>query len=231
MNKKSLQRGFSLVEMAIVLVVLGLLLGGVLSPLSARQEQNRREKNTGLLEKARDALIGFAIVNGRLPCPDTDLAGNPGSGLENTGCPSTSGTFARGRLPWATLGVVGEYDAWGAPHEFNYVVNGAFTNKLTRFTLNTRGTVGGIINIHNSAAGCGPFTNLVAENIPALIWSTAKIDYAILGRTDEQENTDLDSCYVYREYSKINNQEFDDQMVWLSPNVLFSRMIEAGKLP
>jgi len=224
------QHGFTLMEMAIVLVILGLLLGGVLAPLSARQEQDRRDENAGLLEKARDALIGFALVNGRLPCPDMDAAGSPTSGQENAGCAPGATDFHAGRLPWVTLGVVGEYDAWGAPNAIKYAVNGAFT---TGFTLNTAGTGTGIIEVHTGAGNCGTTSNLVAWNIPALVWSSAQNDYASQAppRADEVENANDDRCYVYREYSSVANQEFDDQMVWLSPNVLFNRMIEAGVLP
>ena len=71
-KKRTAQNGFTLLEMAIVLVVLGLILGGILMPLSTQMEKQDRDETQRILEDIRDALIGFAMTNGRLPCPDTD---------------------------------------------------------------------------------------------------------------------------------------------------------------
>ncbi len=231
MNKTNSQHGFTLVEVAIVLVILGLLLGGMMAPLSARQEQDRRDKNAELLEKAREALIGYAVVNRRLPCPDLDTPGSLTSGQENGCVIDSSRPPPTGRLPWVTLGIPGEYSAWGAPNLINYAVISAFTGEIK---LTTTGSGSDTINIYNTAGNCGGPGNLVALNTPALIWNTAKTDYANRSpaRADEAENANgRDGCYVYREYSSLDNQEFDDQMIWLSPNLLFNRMLEAGVLP
>ena len=67
--KIRLQNGFTLVEMAIVLALIGLILGTGLTLLSAQQDQRRIEDTRDKLDEAREALIGFAIANGRLPCP------------------------------------------------------------------------------------------------------------------------------------------------------------------
>ena len=105
--------GFTLVEMAIVLVIIGLLLGGMLMPLSAQMEQRRNSETQKALDEINQALIGFAVANGRLPCPATAtiISGAAGAGIENlptaTGC--TGGQS--GVLPWSTLGV-SETDAW-----------------------------------------------------------------------------------------------------------------------
>jgi len=67
--KKLHKNGFTLVEMAIVLVLMGLILGTGLMLLSAQQDQRRIADNTAKLDEVREALIGFAVANGRLPCP------------------------------------------------------------------------------------------------------------------------------------------------------------------
>lgn len=61
--------GFSLVELAIVLAVVTLMLSSLLYTLSAQTEQRKFEDTRRRLEQARELVLAFAIVNGRLPCP------------------------------------------------------------------------------------------------------------------------------------------------------------------
>jgi type II secretory pathway pseudopilin PulG len=61
--------GFSLVELAIVLLVVTLMLSSLLYTLAAQTEQRNFEDTRRRLEQARELVLAFAIVNGRLPCP------------------------------------------------------------------------------------------------------------------------------------------------------------------
>jgi prepilin-type N-terminal cleavage/methylation domain-containing protein len=65
-----MERGFTLVEIAVVVLVLGLLLASLLGPLSVRIEQQEIRKTSNQLEEIKEALYGYAMVNGALPCPD-----------------------------------------------------------------------------------------------------------------------------------------------------------------
>ena len=88
-------RGFTLIELAIVLVVVGLLAGLLMAPLSARIEAHQRHLSETALNEAIDALTGLALIQRRLPCPATN-----NSGIEQSPPCATTGY-----LPWRTLGL------------------------------------------------------------------------------------------------------------------------------
>lgn len=62
-------RGFSLIEVAIVLVIISVLVAIVAVPLATQLEQQRITETNKQLEIVKEALIGFTLANGRLPCP------------------------------------------------------------------------------------------------------------------------------------------------------------------
>ena len=63
--------GFTLIEIAVVIMIVGFLLGTILGPLSTQQENRKIKETEQLLEEVREALTGFAALNGFLPCPAT----------------------------------------------------------------------------------------------------------------------------------------------------------------
>src|SRR5450830_1543922 len=92
------QSGFTLVEIAIVLLIVGLMIGGILGPLFSQLEQRRVSDTKRTMEEAREALYGYALRNGYLPCPAISSI----NGLEDR-----TGNLCNKRygfLPWATLG-------------------------------------------------------------------------------------------------------------------------------
>ena len=134
--------GFSLVEMAVVLAIVGLLLAGLLLPLGAQIEQQQMNETQRRLEMARDALVGFAVSNRRLPCPATLTT----SGIETTPSATSPGlgtctNALTGYLPAVTLGLQPVdpntklfLDSWGNPIRY------AITDFALTFT-STGGTV------------------------------------------------------------------------------------------
>ena len=94
-------RGFTLVELAVVIVIVALLLGALLVPLATQLQQQKNRETRETLEEIREALLGYAMAQGRLPCPDRDAAPD---GLENAPCGASNQT-AEGFLPYDDLGV------------------------------------------------------------------------------------------------------------------------------
>jgi len=67
-------RGFTLVELAVVLFIVALILGSMMFTLSAQVDQSNRAETLRRLDSAKELLLAFAIVNGRLPCPARSTA-------------------------------------------------------------------------------------------------------------------------------------------------------------
>ena len=202
--------GFSLVEMAIVLAIVALLLGGLLPVISGQIEQQRRSETKKYMDEVRDALLGYAIANKRLPCPDSN-----GDGIAEATCttiPSQVGT-----LPYQDLGVA-DKDANGSV--LVYAVTKAFADSTT---LTLSPPTPGTMRVCTSAA-C---TTILTSTAAAVIVSRGA-NWARTPSTDEAENTNGDSNFVSHDFVQDG---FDDLVVWISPNVLFSKMVAAGKLP
>jgi prepilin-type N-terminal cleavage/methylation domain-containing protein len=240
LGRRPRQRGFSLVEMAVVLVVLGLLLGGLLMPLGQTLEQTRRSKAKAQLREVLDALYGFALAHRRLPCPADPAA--PGY-LPGQATPDAAGPCSRGHgfVPGRTLGLNGSFnedgllrDPWGNP--LRYTVTGvtAFTTDIGSFALPAdlvvRGRVGGPI---------------VADGLPAVVYSQGR-DWATSPTTPDQDENgmettltsaltgasyqigrEVDRMFVHRDYDDAAGTRFDDLVVWVSPNVLYARLVAA----
>lgn len=114
------QRGFSLIEIALVLVIVGLALGGIMSALGPQLENRKVGETQERIKQASEAIMAFAMVNRRLPCPAT--AASAGIEVVSAGPAGTRGECANpngGFVPARTLGL-GEQgpdglmqDAWG----------------------------------------------------------------------------------------------------------------------
>ena len=110
---------FTLVEMAIVLLVVGIVLAMVLGGGSAILDNQKRQNVRDRLDALDTALVNFVAVNKRLPCPaDGRIAsGAAGAGVETVVAGNCSpASQLHGVLPWATLGLSEEEasDPWQA---------------------------------------------------------------------------------------------------------------------
>ena len=93
---RSAQRGFSLVELGVGLLVIGLLTLGALTYWRTAGQKQVAVAERDLQTQAQQAMVGFAHANFRLPCPAVDR-----NGVEDCGLPATPNQI--GFLPWRTL--------------------------------------------------------------------------------------------------------------------------------
>jgi len=241
--------GFTLIELAVVLFIVGLILAGILTPMATSVESSRRSILQEQYDDIKEVLIGFAIVNGRLPCPDCpdDTTGNCAAGDENDGiedgdadgsCKVGVLAQAEGNLPWVTLGVTG-IDPWGRTLVYQVQQNYADTTDGTGASCSIK--TGVSFQLCSSAGitiqdkgdvddGClaAPAPEAVATNVPLVVYSQGR---QTATSCNELENTGGDNVFVVMDYNQTAGTYYDDMILWISPFLLNSRMVEAELLP
>lgn len=258
------QRGFSLVELAIVLIIVALLSGGMLVSLTTSRDIALAGDTQRQLGNISDALLGFAAANGRLPCPASTTSNGAESfctgdaaaavcGAEVLTPPPLHGRCGNpfdGFLPAKTLGITPTdaqgyaVDPWNnrirygvstANDGVNYVFTGPDKIKAAWGTppLPDASKMLRVCNTAAAATGAGETADCqntastVANNAVAVVFSRGPNGSANPTSADEIENGDNDRMFI----SVTNSPTFDDSVSWLSPNLLYNRMISSGRLP
>lgn len=115
--------GFTLVEMAVVVTLIGILMALGLATATSVMESSQRATTKDRQDYVRDAFLAYFTVNHRFPCPDNGSnVGNTGrDGVEDrtaggaTPTVTAACTTALGTVPYLTLGIAREkaLDAYG----------------------------------------------------------------------------------------------------------------------
>ena len=188
------ESGFTLAELAISMIIIALLIGGLLGPIGRQVDQSRVNSTQRQLEDIKESLLGYAVIYRRLPCPDLTGDGiedrltdppNPPNMVGACGDPANGIVRTLGRLPWATLNLT-ESDAWNT--RFGYRVASEFSvsaNPLPlpsgvlwglSFPAATSGTI--VINQRNANKTTTPLAGGALATDPpgaaAIIWSFGK---------------------------------------------------------
>lgn len=279
--RKNKNCGFSLIEMAVVMLIMGTLLSGLLVALTQTSNNTRITTAKTQMLKIEEALYAFAQAHGRLPCPAISTS----SGYESPNDGTGDCTQTHGFIPGASLSLYSRLnddglmlDPWSNPYRYSvssYKVDVGNPNASTYGQFVDSADANGEYAFTSSTAlsalfGDDPTVNITAtddgENAadhtlticdaydctgdvysrtsPAVVlsmgpnWANMIDDCGVTTNTDEVENagaiTDGDYCitntntFVDAEY---NEENFDDIIIWLSPYILFSRLIDAQQLP
>jgi prepilin-type N-terminal cleavage/methylation domain-containing protein len=137
-----MQNGLTLVEVAVVLTIIGLVVGSLLIPLTTQIDVANIQRTDMNLKQIKAALVNYATLYNRLPCPASDEnTGKENPQLCNKTCnvgKTTTGFCKQGTpseeglLPWASLGV-GQYDAWGNYLKYRVDIN--YVSNITKDLL------------------------------------------------------------------------------------------------
>jgi len=189
-----MKKGFTLVELAIALVVLGLIIGLGIPLFGLLTKQNKLNETRTVVKEAKIALIGYAQMHGRLPWADTD-----GNGKEN----SSSST---GRFPFSTVGVRGE-DAWHTQLYYDVNEKLALTGSLSEFCQKLK---------ELSTNGTNDYPQTSSGEMAVVIFSTGE------NHTPDGANSDVTggNDRIYEDESKAFDENYDDVVGELSLSYL-----------
>ena len=214
------EHGFTLIELAIVMVVVGLMLAGAMKLLGSQLDQSRFKATRDHLQTAYDALVAFYASHAYLPCPADGAL--PGSDANyGRAQPEASGACAgvaaaNQVLPWRTLGLQDELSFDGWHQRLSYHVSAALTSAGSASP--------GDLSVRDGAAGV-PGT---AEITPAAAFVVLSHGENGLGAwlasgqrkttagvsAQEGENTDGAEPFVDKPLSQAVGDEFDDIVIW-----------------
>nr|WP_249116085.1 prepilin-type N-terminal cleavage/methylation domain-containing protein [Azoarcus sp. L1K30] len=215
--------GFTLVEMAVVLVILALVTGMLIVPVNSHLDARNRQDTESRLRDIEQTLIGFAILNGRLPCPTTETdPASPGYGLEHT--PPCDHSHV-GYLPWRTLGV-SPTDAWGRARDrtdspwtgyWRYRADSALTDAPITPVSATSSNIQILDHVGRA------ITTLSDSRAAAVVFSTGP------NRAADGLNATHAATKPSFEAGEITAR-FDDQLHWIGHPLLIARLAQAGRL-
>jgi prepilin-type N-terminal cleavage/methylation domain-containing protein len=245
-------RGFTLLELAVALFLLSLIFGSLFLPLQAQLQARKTEETDRILDRARDALLGYAAANGYFPCPAdaTSNGSEPSATNHVTGsCPASHGYLPAAVLGFKPADAQGyAVDAWGSSsNRIRYAVSdqalGGLANALTR--------VGGLRSIPLGSLGNTPLFHIchsghgvnamdcgsaltLASNAVVVVWSVGPNGASGGSSAHESQNPhpnggSADRVFVARAPSNVPGNEFDDVVSWIPATALASRIVLSGQ--
>jgi len=230
-------RGVTLVEMAIVLLILGILTKAVMAPLSAVQGHRQHREATSQLESIRRALWAHVVAGGVLPCP---VVSSQRDDADAAICRN-----ARGGVPARRLGLSGALDAdgalldpWNKP--YNLAISLSSHEERGVSELPDWTSIGEVsrVGIADLSADIVVCTQSVANRCPDNLVRASGLAFVVFSTGpddsttgDQSENLDADSVFTAQESSIDPEHPFDDLLLWGTAAETIFWLLRAGWLP
>ncbi len=203
------KHGFTLIEIAIVMVIIGLLAGGGVSLMGMLTQRKARNETIDYLKETKEALISYASINGKLPWADTD-----GDGSQNNN--ATSGT-----LPYLDL-KVRPSDPYKRVFRYEINSNLGTDSPTTCNALKTGLSSGPRVVDGDGAASSFYIAAILISSGPMDLDSDGNVFDAITSGSHQGDNTDGTPNYI--RHTPIDT--FDDLVVYIGGNELYGNLCE-----
>jgi len=237
MRSQSKQSGFSIVELAIVLLVLGVLMRSAVQPLAARMATEKINESQMQLKEIKRAITGYLILHGRLPCPGSE------SIVGGSAC-----TAIEGGLSASILGLSGEtdndgfiLDPWGGALRYRLASrrplhlrffsssdsgNSQSTSIATQTTLADASDEQPLLVCRSAATRRCSKQNIKADQLGFVILSHGR-DSSTAGA--QAANQDDNGLFVQLADSAVPEHRFDDQLAWMAKNEIAYWLVRSGR--
>ena len=225
-------RGFTLIEVSLVLLIVALTLSSLLFPLGTKLEQKSIDESKIKIKELKRSVLNFVMSNYRLPCPDIDFDGR--EDLSGTNC-----TNVNGSIPYVTLRSPHSQDPWGQLFAYRVSAQLADTNNINACGVAPPNVsiavcsadpafAEGEINVFSYDDLGAP--QPAAIGVAAIILSTGRNTGAT---GDAQvENMDNDTDFAKTNYGGTNaSVPFNDIVAWIAVNELIAELIHSEVLP
>lgn len=222
----NIKNGFTLIELTVVMVIIGLIVAGAAQAFSLWLTQHRLNVTNERIAMIDVALTNYVQENGDLPCaaPRVDR-GVPGYGRESdctdaapTGTAQATGRGGRrvriGAVPVRTLDLSDEHMRDGWYNDFTYAVTEVLASDNPLFN-NTLGAI-----------------SVVDETGTSVITPDGSALYAVISHGYQRdcvsgmdaENCDDDDVFSAAQFSTANNSGFFDDFIAFATDIEDSTM-------
>ncbi len=236
-HKCASRNGFTLIEICVVMVIIGLLLVGVLQAYTIYEAKALQERTNIRMATIEQTLKDFYEKNGRLPCPAPINGSTAGNNFDQENCTTNilnvPGTNSQrvliGKLPAATLSLSNDFmrDVYGS----------YLTYAVSQMSTTEGGSTEGAITLREEnidrVAGSSTYGQLILlenhQNITHLVVSSGKSrkgaynhegqrPNACSGTSKDRQNCDDNATFMLSLLSNVNDENspnfYDDRLIF-----------------